>query len=67
MEVKWILKKGRYGHGRTKHAVFGHFTSSGPLCKTTFVYQVSGEYAMMKATSMQGQDWDKCIERVWSR
>ena len=30
--------------------------------KPTFVYQVSGEYAMLKAASQQGWlDWDKCI------
>ena len=39
------------------HQVKTHFG------KPTFVYQVSGEYAMMKAASMQGWlDWDKCIE-----
>ena len=39
------------------HQVKAHFA------KPTFVYQVSGEYAMMKAASMQGWlDWDKCIE-----
>jgi porphobilinogen synthase len=39
------------------HQVKSHFG------KPTFVYQVSGEYAMMKAASIQGWlDWDKCIE-----
>lgn len=33
------------------------------FAKPTFVYQVSGEYAMMKAAALQGWlDWDKCIE-----
>ena len=51
------------------HQVKTHFG------KPTFVYQVSGEYAMMKAAALQGWlDWDKCIEesllafkRAWSR
>jgi len=39
------------------HQVKSHFG------KPTFVYQVSGEYAMMKAAAMQGWlDWDKVIE-----
>ena len=38
------------------HQVKAHFG------KPTFVYQVSGEYAMMKAAALQGWlDWDKCI------
>ena len=38
------------------HQVKNHFG------KPTFVYQVSGEYAMMKAASQQGWlDWDSCI------
>ncbi len=32
------------------------------FCKPTFVYQVSGEYAMIKAAAQQGWlDWDQCI------
>ena len=39
------------------HQVKSHFG------KPTFVYQVSGEYAMMKAAAQQGWlDWDKCID-----
>ena len=39
------------------HQVKSHFG------KPTFVYQVSGEYAMMKAAAQQGWlDWDRCID-----
>ena len=38
------------------HQVKQHFA------KPTFVYQVSGEYAMLKAAAQNGWlDWDKCI------
>jgi porphobilinogen synthase len=45
----------RHGHGQARHAVSGHRPPrQGSLRRPTFVYHVSGEYAMLKAASQNG-------------
>jgi len=54
-EVALILLKARHGDGQTWHALFRcDQARQDEFMMPTFAYQVSGEYAMLKAAAQNG-------------
>ncbi len=48
-------RRRRHGHGQAGHALFGYrLPGQTAVRHATFVYQVSGEYAMLKAAAQNG-------------
>ena len=58
-----IERRRGHGDGQAGHAVSGHRASrEGEIRVPTYVYQVSGEYAMLKAAAQNGWlDHDKAM------